>query len=218
MVLDAFIFDLDGTLVDSAEGILTSFAAAFASQGLIPTSPLTTDIIGPPLMPTLKTLTGSNDPAVIQPLANAFKAHYDTEGFKLTRVFDGVEDLLAALAGSRRPLWIATNKRHLPTARIIAMLGWDRYFRAVYSLDTVEPALANKGALIRHLLSTFTLPGATTLYVGDRNDDGVAAAQAGTPFFHATWGYEGAPADAVSGAGGNIAALLQTLNSQQSVA
>ena len=59
---DIVIFDLDGTLVDSADGILASFTGAFSACGRTPVLlPLSPDIIGPPLLPTLCTLAGCSD-------------------------------------------------------------------------------------------------------------------------------------------------------------
>lgn len=197
------IFDLDGTLVDSADGILTAFAAAFAALGLQPQQALDHRLIGPPLQPTLRLLAGNDDPALLGRLTETFKANYDSEGYKRTRVYAGIEDLLASLAG--RPLFIATNKRHVPTEGLMNFLGWRKYFQATASLDTLQPAAPNKAALIHHLLERFDLP-AHTLYVGDRADDGLAAAAAGIPFFHATWGYEGTPAPGAQGHG-DVAAL-----------
>jgi phosphoglycolate phosphatase len=197
------IFDLDGTLVDSAEGILSAFAAAFAATGLAQQRALDISIIGPPLQQTLEILSGSKDPKLLSKLSEAFKTHYDGQGFKLTRVYTGVEELLAGLAGTQ--LFIATNKRHLPTQRLMDFFGWRRHFQAILSLDTLQPPAPNKAALIRHLRECYQLP-SQTLYVGDRSEDGEAAAAAGLPFFHATWGY-GAAALMGAVGHGDIAAL-----------
>lgn len=199
------IFDLDGTLVDSAEGILSSFQAAFSELGMHPCQPLDQSIIGPPLQPTLKLLSGSDDPALLAQLTAAFKTHYDSNGYRLTRAYGGIETLLTRLRVAGVPLFVATNKRHIPTVQIMDFLGWHSYFQATVSLESISPTAPNKADLIRHLLHRFALP-ANTLYVGDRNDDEVAATQAGIPFFHAIWGYE----VAVKGihASGDIGALL----------
>lgn len=182
------IFDLDGTLVDSAHGILASFAAAFEAVGLQPQRALDHSIIGPPLELTLRYLACSDNPALLARLAAAFKVHYDSQGYKLTRVFPGIPDLLEELAS--RQLFIATNKRHLPTQQLLDFLDLRHHFRATVSLDTLQPAAPNKASLIHHLMDRFALT-ADTLYVGDREDDAAAAATARIPFFRATWGYEG---------------------------
>lgn len=211
MQISGVIFDLDGTLVDSAHGILASFAGAFQTCGLQPSRPLSHDIIGPPLLPTLRALAGTDDPQVLDPLAIAFKAHYDTVGYRETRAYPPVETMLHRLTQANLPLYIATNKRKRPTDNIIDWLQWRSYFQAIYSLDTPQPPVPSKGALIQYLLQAHALSAATTLYVGDRDDDAIAASQAGTPFFHATWGYESGTLGKTYVQAGSIAVLLKLL-------
>ena len=189
MAIEAIIFDLDGTLVDSANGILASFAGAFQRCNCTPVLPLSHDIIGPPLLPTLRLLAGTEDAAVIDPLAVAFKSYYDESGFRETTVYAGVSALLSRLAHDARPVYIATNKRKRPTDAIIDWLQWGKYFQAVYALDSLQPPASGKDALISHILQTHGLAPERTLYIGDRDDDARAAQQAGTRFFHAAWGY-----------------------------
>ncbi len=189
MPIDAIIFDLDGTLVDSADGVLSSIAGAFRKCGMSPTRPLNNEIIGPSLEQILYLLTNSEDPRVIKPLTVEFKNHYDTQGYRATKVYSGVNRLLGLLEKSSRPLFIATNKRKRPTDEIVNWLGWEKYFEAVYSLDTIQPPAANKGALISQILLAHQLKSEDTLYVGDRDEDHVAATQARVQFYRATWGY-----------------------------
>lgn len=211
MQITDVIFDLDGTLVDSAEGILASFAGAFHACGLQPRHPLSPGIIGPPLLSTLRMLAGTEDPSVIDPLIEAYKVHYDTTGYRATRAYSNADALLQRLTEAGMPLFIATNKRKVPTDSIVHWLQWRPYFQAVYSLDSPQPSVQSKGALIQHVLQTHALSASTTLYVGDRDDDANAAAQAGTPFFHATWGYESGVLGKTYTLAGNIAALLALL-------
>ena len=110
------LFDLDGTLIDSAPAILASFRDAFAQTGIAPVRSIDESIIGPPLLETLQLLSGSQDAALTGRLADAFKASYDTEGYKATAAYAGVGALLTSLAGAGLTLSIATNKRIHPTA------------------------------------------------------------------------------------------------------
>ncbi|TVT48339.1 MAG: HAD family hydrolase [Denitromonas halophila] len=183
------IFDLDGTLIDSAPAILASFQAAFDAAGKTPIRPITADIIGPPLTETLQLLSGSDDANTIATLTEHFKAAYDGEGLKQTTAYDGVGDMLASLHAQGVTLHIATNKRLAPTLKILDMLGWRSYFDSVYALDMVTPRLPNKAAMIGRLLSDLTISTDTAAYVGDRLEDGESASANALPFFAATWGY-----------------------------
>jgi phosphoglycolate phosphatase len=189
------VFDLDGTLIDSSPSILAGFAGAFAKEGLAPAMELKPEIIGPPLKETLALLAASSDRALIDRLAEHFKAHYDTVGYRETSVFAGVDDLLAGLAGGGVPCHIATNKRLVPTVRILDHLGWRHYFGRVAALDGWTPPAAHKADMIGRLVDELKLDVRHTLYVGDRHEDAAAAAANGLPFAFAAWGYGAAPAD-----------------------
>ena len=190
MTINAVIFDLDGTLVDSAPGILKSFQMAFEANGILPRKQLTQDLIGPPLHVALAEIAETNDPTVLRALAASFKMNYDAVGYLSARPFPGVEALLKCLNEHKIPLYIATNKREIPTACIIESLNWKKYFTGVFSLDSLTPPAPTKAHLIKYITILFGLNPNTTLYVGDRDADRVAANDAMTEFFLATWGYE----------------------------
>ena len=187
----AIVFDLDGTLIDSAAGILESCSAAFKAVGIVPCIGPSTSLIGPPLKDILTQMLGYHDPTLLAALSNAFKAHYDAVGYRSSQPYDGIEDLLNTLAERNVPLYIATNKRALPTRLILQMLHWTDRFQGIYSLDSFAPALPNKGALLQQLLQQEHLSALDTVYVGDRDEDALAAQQAELPFARATWGYGG---------------------------
>ena len=183
------LFDLDGTLIDSAPAILASFREAFAQTGIAPVRAIDESVIGPPLPETLQLLSGSDDPAQIGQLAEAFKASYDSEGYKATAAYAGVDELLADLANAGLTLSIATNKRIHPTRLILEHLGWGGYFAHVYALDLFTPRLPNKAAMIARLLADQNIGREQAIYIGDRSEDGESADTNGLPFIAVTWGY-----------------------------
>ncbi len=183
------LFDLDGTLIDSAPAILASFRDAFAQSGITPARTIDESIIGPPLTETLQLLSGSQDPALIARLAEAFKASYDTEGYKATAAFDGVGALLAELAAAGLSLSIATNKRIHPTRLILDHLGWRDHFAHVYALDLFPERLPGKAAMIGRLLADQAIQKEAAIYIGDRSEDGESADANALPFIAVTWGY-----------------------------
>ena len=185
------VFDLDGTLIDSSSSILEGLRGAFAACGRLPAEPLAAELIGPPLGETLARLAATEDEAVLRPLAEAFKAHYDSVGYRLTEVFPGVAEMLAALAAVGYPMFVATNKRLRPTLLILHHLGWAPLFRGVHALDAFEPPLRDKSAMLGRILGIHGLAPAATLYIGDRDEDGAAAAANAMPFAWASWGYGG---------------------------
>lgn len=191
------IFDLDGTLIDSAPAILASFRAAFAAAGREPAVAIDESIIGPPLAETLAHLSGTSEPAVIADLAQRFAAVYDTTGLLETAAYPGVGEMLRDLSARGQRLHIATNKRIHPTRKILAHLGWDGFFDNVYALDLFTPRLPDKAAMIARLLADRAIAAGSAVYVGDREEDGLSADANGLPFLAATWGYGSLPARAL---------------------
>lgn len=183
------IFDLDGTLIDSAPSILAGFEGALNIHGIAPVVPLTDKLIGPPLKDTLSRLTGITDPEKIQALAESFKAYYDATGFKASGVYPGIPAMLEALSRLGFRLHIATNKRLNPTLKILDYFGWASWFDQVYALDKQTPAYANKGAMLAGLMATHGITAAEALYVGDKAEDGEAAGENQLPFVAVAWGY-----------------------------
>lgn len=186
------IFDLDGTLIDSAPGILAAFASVLGSRGIAPQVPLNSGLIGPPLAETFMRLTGIDDVDALAGLIEDFKPSYDAAGVAATLAYPGIDALLADLQGAGKVLYIATNKRLRPTGRIVERLGWAPRFRAVHAIDMYPVRLPNKAALLSRLLHEHALAPTDCLYVGDKREDGEAAGAHGMPFIGVDWGYNDA--------------------------
>lgn len=184
-----YIFDFDGTLVDSAPAILKGFERALAAHGMAPQVALDSRLIGPPLMLTLQRLTGVEDSKRLVPVADSFRTWYDSEGFRETRIYDGVEALLRDLVAAGNRLSLATNKRLKPTLALLDHLAWMPLFRTVYALDKVSPAYVNKAAMLAALLRDEAMDAGGACYVGDTVADAEAAAAVGLRFLAASWGY-----------------------------
>jgi len=183
------VFDLDGTLVDSAPSILASILAAFNEVGIEPSRSLTSDIIGPSLKVAMVSLLTEASLDKLPMLTEAFKRHYDDSGYRNTRVYEGVPEMLKELREMGFSLYIATNKRILPTRKIVDFIGWTDLFDGLYSLDYFEPVVENKTAMLQRLFHELPESSLKNIYVGDRAEDGIAATENGFRFFWASWGY-----------------------------
>lgn len=192
--IETIVFDFDGTLIDSSKSILAGFAGAFAAEGITPARPLSPEVIGPPMKETLALLAGTTAPEVIERLATRFKQHYDTAGYRETTVFEGIEEMLADLDRQRIPLHIATNKRLYPTLKILDHLDWRKYFLTIRALDAWTPPAKNKTEMIRRQLDEESIARPATIYVGDREEDYLAARGNDLRFALAAWGYGATPA------------------------
>lgn len=188
----AILFDFDGTLVDSAPSILAALEHALRVSDVSPAVPLSPALIGPPLRRTLATLAGSEEAALIDRLATVFREEYDSRGYQLTAIYPGVPAMLESLHEQDIALHIVTNKRIKPTRLILDHFGWTRWFRGIYALDSLQPAAADKLALVREVMQRHALEAAATWMIGDSAEDRQSALGNGLRFFAATWGYGGA--------------------------
>jgi phosphoglycolate phosphatase len=183
------IFDLDGTLVDSAPAILAGFATILEQANLTPVLSLDDHLIGPPLLATLARITGSADQGLLQSLAEAFKTYYDDKGIGLTDPYPGIHTTLLQLSQANLQLHLATNKRWRPTQRIMERLGWFSLFSSAYAQDKRQPAYASKTEMLAHLLEQESIDPDAAVYVGDTPEDGLAAAANGLAYIAVDWGY-----------------------------
>jgi phosphoglycolate phosphatase len=183
------IFDLDGTLIDSAPSILESFSYAFSTLGIVPHRPITPDVVGPPLMQTLAMISGQKDDALLRRLAEKFKDHYDSAAYQHATVYSGIQNLLETLNRADVTLYIATNKRDLPTQKIMTHLNWTNYFKGIFALDSFTPPIASKPQMVAQILIDYKIAPDQAIYIGDRFEDGLAADHNQLSFIMVTWGY-----------------------------
>lgn len=184
------IFDLDGTLIDSQESILNGIRIALNESGLEAKIPVTKELIGPPLIETLSKITAVKDPLTLNAVANKFKQHYDGTGYRDSVAYGGIQHLLESLDSHGYDLYIATNKRLIPTKKIIDYLSWGSLFRATYSINSNdEKSFKNKGEMISELLRNELIDPKSAIYIGDRDEDFEAAKENGLPCILVDWGY-----------------------------
>ena len=190
MLYPNVIFDLDGTLIDSSDSIVASFCTVFGEFGLCPVKPFTSDLFGPPLMEMLQLLTGTQDEDVLRPLEKAFKAHYDSKGYKNTKIYPGIDKLLLDLKRSGIKMYIATNKRIHPTEKILNLFEWNNFFEGIYALDVFSPPVKSKAELLEKIIVRHRFKHEKIVYIGDRKEDKSSSESHGIPFIRANWGYD----------------------------
>ena len=183
------LFDLDGTLIDSAPGIVESFSFAFNKIYGVECYKDINSLIGPPINEVLYSVNGETDSTAIKEFVNAFKLHYDNEGFKKSQLFENVSEVLKSLLNYKLDLFIATNKRKKPTNLILDLLNLNQYFKGVYCPDSFELIFENKTKLVQNLLTSYTLEKSESLFVGDTSHDGIAAVANGLDFAFVEYGY-----------------------------
>ncbi|HEX4560031.1 MAG TPA: HAD hydrolase-like protein [Mycobacterium sp.] len=180
------IFDLDGTLTDSARGIVSSFRHALGEVGaVVPDGDLAGRIVGPPMHQTLREMgLGKEADAAIA----AYRADYSTRGWAMNRLFDGVAALLADLQAAGVRLAVATSKAEPTARRILAHFGLDGHFEVIAGAS-IDGARATKSDVIAHALAHLRPLPDRVLMVGDRSHDVEGAAHHGIDTVVVGWGY-----------------------------
>lgn len=182
------IFDLDGTLIDSAPEIVAAMEHAF--RLVVPGRPFLREAfpIGPPLLESIGHLTSDEDER--DAIAAAFRERYDASDFEQTVAFPGVDDMLATLASTGRTVAIATNKRWAPT-RIILAKRFPGRFPTIACVDRVEPDdgtyPGSKGGMLAWFARRF--PDMPLTMVGDAPSDILAGRSVSARTVGVTWGY-----------------------------
>jgi phosphoglycolate phosphatase len=184
-----FLFDLDGTLIDSAPSILECYRLVLDQFALEAKLPLESNLIGPPLGATLQLISGVSDESLLADMTLAFKELYDTTGVKQSLAYPGIDELLHKLYGDSHKLYIVTNKRIVAARKIVDFLNWSKLFAGIYAQDAFDPALPSKASVIDRVLDVHHIPKSDALYIGDRNEDGEAAHANGLKFVWVAWGY-----------------------------
>jgi phosphoglycolate phosphatase len=184
----AIAFDFDGTLVDSAPGILRGISLALDSNRVRPVLPLDRRLIGPPLPVTLAKVAGRDDPDLLDALLGDFMRFYDGGASLDSPAFPGVGETLIELRQRGQVLYLVTNKRGTPTRRMLDHLGWGALFKAVYCLDEHRDC-PGKAQLLAKAIAAHSLGAPDTPYVGDTDGDARSARANGMPYIHVAWGY-----------------------------
>jgi phosphoglycolate phosphatase len=193
------IFDLDGTLLDGLPGIEWSLRQAVA-QVLGPSYPLADarTLVGPPLDKMVAAACPQESDETRRRVAAAYRAFYDTEGWRRSSLYPDVNEVLTTLKSCGLELRLLTNKRLNATLQIIDHFALGACFASIFAPGHPDHVFSTKADALGWLLEKARAPAHLACMVGDSIDDMTAAKQNGTLFIGATYGYGGitaTPAD-----------------------
>jgi phosphoglycolate phosphatase len=196
MRFEAVLFDLDGTLIDSARDLMEALNRLLAEEGLRAVDlDETRAMIGDGarvLLERALTRTGA-DPGRAGALLPRLLAEYERQGTRHTRPYPGVVETLQALRAAGLRLAVVTNKPEAATHAVLADLALAPLFEAVVGGDTL-PQRKPDPAPVREALARLGLAPERAAMVGDNHHDVQAGQAAGLPVIAVTYGYaHGAP-------------------------
>jgi phosphoglycolate phosphatase len=182
------VFDLDGTLTDSAPAIGAVLNGLRAERGL---GPLPTQAYrgwislgAPALVGAALDLPGPASPAQL----SEFRQRYATTRGTPADLYPGIEDALAALQQAGLPMGVCSNKPHALCEKVLEETGIRRHFQAVAGGDAVVHSKPHPMHLA-HTLALMRCPDQPFFFVGDSLIDAEAAAAANAVFLWASYGY-----------------------------
>lgn len=188
---DAVLLDLDGTLADSRGGIERCFKFMLAQLGHdAETAGDLTALVGPPIAVSVQTLLARFGDDRVDLGLTTYRAHYSEVALYDVAPFPGVQDMLAALRATGRPLCVATSKRRDFAERVVEYLGFQAFLPTVYGA-LPGGGLDDKKDMIAELLRVEEYDPAQTIMVGDRYHDIHAAQANGLRSIGVLWGYGG---------------------------
>lgn len=183
------VFDLDGTLIDSAADIADVLNAMLDKRG---NPPVAVDIVKPLVSlgarDILARVFGPQDPAENDRLMTEFQSTYRAQPPDPSRLFPGVLPMLETLRGEGYALGICTNKPEDNARRIVAAIGLAERIDVLIGRREGMPAKPNPAPLFE-ALRQMNAPRETALYVGDNEVDAETAIAANIPFILVSFGY-----------------------------
>jgi len=184
--MNTVIFDLDGTLSDSAEGIVKSINYALPRLGYdeVAENELRR-YIGPPLYYTFENLTGIKEEDFLLKAVTIFRERYFSIGYRENVLYDGIKDVLEHLVKLENILCIATTKRKDIAENVLGLFGIEKYFTQVHGTDIYR----KKVDLLRDMINDPALNKRPMIMIGDRDTDFKAANEVNMPSIAVKWGY-----------------------------
>lgn len=187
-MIKAVLFDFDGTLADSSEGIFYTsttvmkelgFAGPWEMQAL-------RRFIGPPLPDSFRAAFAL-DESKIDRAVDRYREIYKEVGPNGCHLYDGIEELVCYLKGKGIKVAVATNKNQPVVEACMEALPVARAFDLISG--TIKGVQENKAAVIKNCIDRFGLKPEEILMVGDTNNDREGAESNGVHFCAAIWGF-----------------------------
>lgn len=188
----AILFDLDGTLTDSGEGIINCVIPALTRFGIpVENREALRYFVGPPLRESF--LKAGVPAENVEDAIAIYRNRYVPIGMFENHPYDGIEALLSQLQAQGHHLYVATSKPESMAKAILDKFHLSHYFHLICGA-TLDASRDSKDKVIGWLLTQID-PG-SAIMVGDTTYDVIGAAAHGIPTIGVSWGY-GQTADMV---------------------
>ena len=214
MSWDVVLFDLDGTLTDSGEGVGNGVLYALDKLGLpAPEQSELRKYLGPPLWDSFRDYAGVTDPEEMKRAVDFYREYYNETGKFENKIFDGIPELLTELNAKGKRLAVATSKVDYSALSILQHFNLDHHFDVIAGSDESGAERGTKALVIKHALNEFRMcDGTSIVMIGDREHDIHGAKEHGLPGIGVLYGY-GDLAELESAGASKIVATVSDLHS-----
>lgn len=182
------LFDLDGTLSDTGEGIINSVVYALNKYNIkVEDKRELFRFVGPPLHKSFESFYGFS-PKKAQQAVEYYREYYAVKGIYENTVYNGVYSLLERLKADGKALAVATSKPEKFAKIVIESNNMSKYFSVVAGAN-LDGSRTKKADVIKYALNRLNTPNAVPVIVGDRCYDAVGAREAGIDSIGVLYGY-----------------------------
>ncbi len=184
---DAVIFDLDGTLLDTSEGIFRSVSYAIEKLGFEKLKPeVLRTFIGPPIQRSFALVYGLGKQEADE-AADVFRNRYKEEDLLFAKPYEGIFETLNALRNAGIKTAVATYKRQDYAEKILIHFGFDKACDAICGSD-LEGKLSKRD-IIENAINCLGAGKRGVVMIGDSDNDAVGASEIGVDFIGVTYGF-----------------------------
>jgi phosphoglycolate phosphatase len=188
-VIQAILFDLDGTLSDPKVGITGSIQ--FALSALDSPVPEQDDLlwcIGPPLRQSFEQLLQTTDSALVDRAITLYRNRFSTVGLFENTLYPEIPRVLQVLRGLGYRCFVATSKPQVFARQIVEHFELTPWLDGIYGSE-LDGTRSDKGELIQYVLDREKLASQECVMVGDRSHDMIGAKRNGLTSIGVTYGY-----------------------------
>ncbi len=184
---DAIFFDLDGTLVDSGDGVKTSFIYALKHFGINARKEDIDAVMGPPLVYSFVNFFGFDEQTALK-AQDKYREFYHDRGIYMNTVYDGIPETLAALKSRGISLSVATSKPTVYAEIVLNHHDLRKFFDYVCGSE-LDGTRDSKQEVIEYALDITHTKGKRVAMVGDRKYDMLGGNACGLVTVGADFGY-----------------------------
>ena len=183
------LFDLDGTLSDSSQGIINSIIYALEKYDVKDYDmPLLRKFLGPPLHESFEKFMGFDKEKSLQAV-KLYREYFSSKGLFENEIYGGVSDLLQNLKENGKTLIVATSKPQLFTDRIMEHFNLAKYFDFIAG-SNMDTTRSKKAEVIEYALNECNIKDKSkVVMIGDRAEDMIGAQSVGIDSIGVEYGY-----------------------------